>query len=160
MQPDATLLVRSRGEFHEAVLAALQATRRDLLLADRSFEDWPLESAAGSEALERVLLGDPRSRLRVLVADPEWLERHGARFAVLRHRHRDRIACRRIPVRLFDGTGVLIGDRRHLLRRAHADRFRGRLSLSAPAEVEPVAVRHDALWDESTPCLSATTLGL
>jgi len=160
MRPDAPLLVRSRGEFHEAVFAVLQATCRDILLADRSFEDWPLESLAGSEALEQVLVRDPRARLRVLVADPEWLERHGARFALLRQRHRERIACRRIPMRLFDGTGVLIGDRRHLLRRAHADRFRGRLLLSAPADVEPVAVRHDALWDESAPCLSATTLGL
>lgn len=160
MRPDAPLLVRSRGEFQEAVLTALRATRRDLVLADRSFQDWPLETAAGSDALERVLREDPRARVRMLVADPDWLERHGARFALLRQRHRERIACRRVPATLFDGSGVLIGDREHLLRRAHADHFRGRLTLAAPADVEPVAARHDALWDESTPCLSATTLGL
>lgn len=160
MRPDTTLLVRSRGEFVEAVLTAVAATRRELVLADRTFADWPLETAAGSEAVDRVLRDDPQASLRLLVADPDWLERHGSRFALLRQRHRERIVCRRIPPSLFDGAGVVIGDRRHLLRRAQADFFRGRLSLARPTEVEPIAARYDALWDESTPCLSATTLGL
>lgn len=160
MRPDTTILVRSRGEFHEAVLAALQATRRDLVLADRSFADWPLETPAGSAALDRMLRADPRAQVRLMVAEPDWLERHAARFTLLRQQHRERIACRRIPASLFDGSGVLIGDREHLLRRAHADHFRGRLTLSSPADVEPFAARHDALWDESTPCLASTTLGL
>jgi len=160
MQPGASLLVRSRGEFTEAVLAAVQATRRELVLADRDFRDWPLESAAGAAALDAFLAADAAARLRLLVADPDWLERQGARLALLRQRHRGAIECRRIPASLFDGAGVVVGDRRHLLRRAHHGLFRGRLTLADPSGVEPMAARYDALWDESTHCLPATTLGL
>jgi hypothetical protein len=160
MQPEGSILFRSRGEFNEAVLAAMAATRRELVLADRDFSDWPLDTAEGNAALETFLLGDPQARLRVLVADPDWLERRAARFHASRRRHPGAILCRLIPPSLFGGEGVVIGDRRHLLRRAHHDFFRGRLSLGLPAEVDPVAGRWDALWDESTPILASTTLGL
>ena len=56
-------------------------------------------------------------------------------------------------------TGLAI-DRRNLMRRAHGDFFRGRLSLGDPQAAEPAAARYDAMWDESTPCLPAHTLGL
>jgi hypothetical protein len=160
MQPEGSILFRSRGEFNEAVLTALAETRRDLTLADRDFSDWPLETVTGNAALEAFLQGDTQARVRVLVADPDWLERRAARFHATRRRHPGAIACRLIPPSLFNGEGVVIGDRRHLLRRAHHDFFRGRLSLGQPAEVEPVAARWDALWEESTPVLSSTTLGL
>lgn len=159
MKPDASILFRSRGEFDEAVLTALAASERDLLLADRDFSDWPLGTVAACTTIE-ALLRRPGGRVRVLVADPDWLERHGARFAGLRRRFAVSLACRRIPPSLFRGEGALIGDRCHLLRRAHAGQFRGRLTLSRPGDVGPEADRYDALWDESTPCLTATTLGL
>jgi hypothetical protein len=160
MQPEGSILFRSRGEFNEAVLAAIAASRRELTLADRDFSDWPLDSAEGNATLETFLHGDPQARVRVLVADPDWLERRAARLHASRRRFPGSIACRLIPPSLYVGEGVVLGDRRHLLRRAHHDFFRGRLSLGRPLEVEPAAARWDALWDESTPILAATTLGL
>jgi len=160
VQPGASLLLRSRGEFGEAVLAALASTARELALLDRDFADWPLETRAGSAALEALLAGSADARLRVLVADPDWLERRAPRFLQLRLRHRESIACRRLAPGRAATEGLLIGDGLHLLRRAHADAFRGRLALSSPANAEPALRRFDALWDEAVPCLAATTLGL
>ena len=160
MRPEGSVLFRSRGEFTEAVLAALAATRGELVVADRDFADWPLDTPVGAEAIAAFLAGDPRARMRLMVADPDWLERRAARFVRLRRRHPVAIECRRIPASLFDGEGALIGDRVHLLRRAHCDFFRGRLTLADPSATEPLASRYDALWDESTPCLTAATLGL
>ena len=160
MRIEGSVLFRSRGEFTEAVLAAIASSAAELTLADRDFSDWPIDAPAGCEAIATFLVGDPRARVRLLVADPDWLERRGARFMALRRRHAQAIECRRMPASLFNGEGVAIGDRRHLLRRAHYDFFRGRLSLADPAAAEPVATRYDLLWDESTPCLSANTLGL
>ena len=51
MQPEGSILFRSRGEFNEAVLAAIAATRRELMLSDRDFSDWPLDTAEGNAAL-------------------------------------------------------------------------------------------------------------
>jgi hypothetical protein len=160
MKPESSLLFRSRGEFVEAVLAVIAGSRHELVLADRDFADWPLETPAGVDALRAFLAAERGARVRLLVADPDWLERRAARFVRLRQQHPATIDCRRVPASLFDGEGAAIGDRRHALRRAHPDFFRGRLSLADPAAAEPLAARYDALWDESAPCLPATTLGL
>jgi hypothetical protein len=159
MRAESSVLFRSRGEFTEAVLAAIAASSHELVLADRDFSDWPLETTAGCDLLAGFL-ADPRARLRLLVADPDWLERRAARFMRLRRGHAGGLECRRIPAALFDGEGVAIGDRRHLLRRAHGDFFRGRLTLGDASAAESMAGRYDAMWEESTPCLPAHTLGL
>jgi len=159
MRPESSVLFRSRGEFTEAVLAALSASRRELLLLDHDFSDWPLDTPLGVGLLS-TFLADPVARLRVLVADPDWLERRAARFMATRRRHAAAIECRQVPAALADGEGLLLGDRVHAMRRAHHDFFRGRLSLADPPTVEPLAARFDALWDESLPCLTAHTLGL
>jgi len=160
MLPESSVLFRSRGEFTEAVLAAIAASRRELVLVDRNFADWPLETPVGCETLAAFLAGDPLARIRLLVADPDWLERRAARFLQLRRRHPVGVECRRMPESLFNGEGLAIGDRRNLMRRAHGDFFRGRLSLGDTQAAEPAAARYDAMWDESTPCLPAHTLGL
>ncbi len=160
MDPQGSILFSSRGAFTEAILTAVAASRLDIMIADRDFRDWPFETLEGSQRLAAFLQGEPRARLRVLVAEPDWVERHAPRFAQLRQRHLAAIACRQIPAEFYRGESVLIADRSHLLRRAHHDFFRGRLTLGMPAEVEPVANRYDTLWQESTDCLGPTTLGL
>jgi hypothetical protein len=159
MRAESSVLFRSRGEFTEAVLTAITAAHRELVLVDRDFSDWPLETPVGCDALAAFLSGE-HARLRLMVADPDWLERRAARFVHLRRRHPLGVECRRMPASLFGGEGLAIGDRRHLMRRAHGDFFRGRLTLGDPQVAEPVAGRYDAMWDESTPCLHAQTLGL
>jgi len=160
MDPHGSILFSSRGAFTEAILTAVASGRREITVADRDFRDWPFETLAGDQSLAAFLQGEPRARLRVLVADPTWLERHAPRFGQLRQRYRAAIECRQIPPEYDRGESVLIADRCHLLRRAHHDFFRGRLTLGSPSEVEPVATRYDALWNESTDCLGPTTLGL
>lgn len=159
MRPESSVLFRSRGEFNEAVLAALSATRRELLLRDQDFSTWPLDTPLGAEVLT-VFLAGPQARLRLLVADPEWLERRTARFAPMRRRFAAAVECRQVPASLASDEGLLVGDRVHAVKRAHHDFFRGRLVLGDPETAEPLAARYDALWDESTPCLTAHTLGL
>jgi aspartate kinase len=99
MRPESSVLFRSRGEFTEAVLAALSASRRELLLLDHDFSDWPLDTPLGVGLLS-TFLADPVARLRVLVADPDWLERRAARFMATRRRHAAAIECRQVPAAL------------------------------------------------------------
>jgi hypothetical protein len=150
--------IEGRAEFQAAVIEALDASRHSVTLVDRDFEDWPLESAAGEQAL-RALLGRG-ARLQVLVGRRDWLERHGSRFMRLRRLHPALVEIREIPANLRVDESALLGDNQHLVRRAHGDSFHGRLVIASPSEVEPYTDRYRAVWDEATPCLPATTLGL
>jgi len=140
------------------VLRVLQQSRHAVTLVDRTFEDWPLESAAGEQALHALLRRG--AKLRLLVTDADWLARHGSRFARLRREFAAQIECREIPASLRVDESAVVGDRQHLARRSHSDAYQGRGVLASPSEAEPVADRYQAVWDESTPCLAATTLGL
>jgi hypothetical protein len=148
----------SRAEFSAAVIQVLQASRHAITLVDRSFEGWPLESAAGQDALRGALRRG--ASMRLLVGSPDWIQRNGHRFMRTRRDFSERIACRELPPALRIDEGILIGDGQHKARRTHWDGFRGRLVLASPSEVEPLLGRYEQAWDESTPCLPATTLGL
>lgn len=147
-----------RAAFRAAVLQVLRAARESLLLVDRDFSDWPIESADGEAALREALRAGVR--LRLLVLDPEWLARHGARFARLRRVYGDRIECRTVPGSLRMSDSLVVSDRRHAVRRVPPDAMRGWVLAEMPAEAAAAAERPEAVWEESEPCLPATTLGL
>ncbi|MGE0800882.1 MAG: hypothetical protein AB7G13_10190 [Lautropia sp.] len=160
MQTSESRLFTARGEFHACIDELLVRTRLLLATYDHDFSDWPLESRRCFDALTQ-LLGRPGAGWRLIVRDPDWLERHGARFGQLRRLHADRIQCRCAPPAVAPAAGIALGDRNQLLRRADLTAFRGRALFAAePAEIDPWRLRFEALWDESTPCLVATPLGL
>jgi hypothetical protein len=159
LQAPESRLFSLRSEFHRSVLELLSRSRRSVALADHDFSDWPLESPAAFAELSRLLKG-PEASLRLVVRSPEWLERHASRFGQLRRSFSGRIECRQAPAAISADEGLLIGDRIHLLRRAHYQAFRGRLLLAMPEAVEPWLRKYEQLWQESTPCLTGTTTGL
>jgi hypothetical protein len=159
VQAPETRLFSFRSEFHQAVQEVLARSRHTLALADNDFSDWPLESVPVIEELTR-LLREPGSHLRLVVHSPDWLDTHAPRFARLRRTLGIRIECRQAPASIPPGEGLLIGDHMHLIRRAHYQAFRGRVSFAMPEQVEPWRRKHDLLWQESTACLATTTTGL
>jgi hypothetical protein len=159
MQAPESRIFSFRSEFHQAVTDVLVRSRIGIAMADYDFSDWPLESPEIVAALSRILR-EPGSGMRVVVQSPDWLERHSARFASLRATFADRVACRQPPPGIAPGEGLLLGDRMHLLRRAHYESFRGRVQLAMPEQADPWRHKFEMLWQESTPCLAAKTLGL
>jgi hypothetical protein len=159
MQASESRLFSFRSEFHRAVQELLVRSRLSIALADMDFSDWPLETPDAVAQVSRILQ-HPESGLRLVVHAPDWLEKYGARFAQLRRTFSGRIECRQAPPTVTAGEGLMLGDRLHLLRRAHYQSFRGRVTFAMPEEVDPWRHKFEALWQESTPCLTATTTGL
>jgi len=158
LRPSKSSPFDGREAFHAAVIEALDASRRAITMVDHDFSSWPLESAAGERALRDALRRG--ATLRLLVSERGWLERHGSRFLRLRREQAHRVECRQIPPNLRVDESALVADGQHLVRRARWDRFAGHLAIATPSEVEPLVERYDSVWDESEPCLAATTLGL
>lgn len=147
-----------RRGFDAAVLEVVGAARNSLLMIDRDFSSWPIESAAFEQSLRTRLLEGVS--LRLLVADPDWLSRYGARFLRLRRTFSGRIECRQTPGWMREIDSAIVADRIHLARRTPADRMRGVVLSNEPASCATVCERPDAVWEDAEPCLPATTLGL
>lgn len=158
MRAIETIEFDGRAQFHAAVLRAIDACRHSLLILDRSLQDWPFETAEGSRTLEAALVRGVR--LRILLGETDWAERHGERLRRLRRAYSARVEIRRLPQALPVNESLLVGDRQHALARAHWEVLRGSCVLASPAEAEAPTGRFESLWTESEPCLPATTLGL
>lgn len=159
MREATTDPIESRAAFYDGVERLLRIARRTVVFADPDFESWPLRSPSADDALHTFLLR-PGASLRLLVGDPDWLERHGDRLVRSRRQFASTFECRRVPVSMRSAATIAAADAQHLLRLPQAGVFRGALQIGQPGEVDPAWRRLDALWDESEPCLPATTLGL
>ena len=149
-----------RSAFDTAVLAVIGGCRRDLILVDRDFHDWPLETPHGAAMLGEWLRRDRRARIRLLVHQPDWLARRAPRLARLRQLRPETFECRHLPDEAFDGSGLMLGDGLHVLKRAHFDSFRGTLESGASTGASALRVQWDRVWQASAACLPGTTLGL
>lgn len=147
-----------RAGFTAAVLQVLRAAHKSIDIVDRDLQAWAFETLEADTLLRAALRQG--ARLRVLVGQPGWLERHGTRFMRTRRDFSERVECRAFPASLRIVESAIVVDDRHLARRAHFETFTGVCVLDGPLTAKPVRERFDAAWDESEPCLPATTLGL
>ena len=147
-----------RREFHDAVLQALRLCKKSVLLLDPTLQDWPLESVDAAVTLRSALSAG--ATLRVLITDTDWAERHAPRLARLRRDHAARVEFRRLPASLRLADSFLVVDTHHTVRRVHADVLKGVCTLDDPAQANVPIDRFETAWQESEPCLPATTLGL
>lgn len=158
MREPVDRLFEGRIAFHGAVIEALNASRRELVLVDHDFQSWPLGTAAGEQALRGALKRG--AQVKVMPVKSAWLERHGDRFMRLRRDFAAQVSVREIPETLRVDESVLLGDGQHLVRRVHHEALAGRLVLGVPSELELLMPHYQQVWDESIECLPATTLGI
>lgn len=159
MQESESRLFGFRAEFQACVTELIGRTRLALALSDHDLSDWELERPEAIAGIKRIL-STPQSSVRIIVRDIEFLEKRAPRLLALRQHHSSALAFRQVPASLASAEGLMLGDTTHVLRRAHHDAYRGRVSFAMTTEAEPWRRKFDALWNESLDCLTATTLGL
>ncbi|WP_296948457.1 hypothetical protein [uncultured Massilia sp.] len=119
--------------------------------------------ALGAPETDALLRGFLRhgGRLRLAMHTATALERTAPRFLRLLRDYEHAIACRLTPRALRDLTdSFCIADDLHIVRRFHADHWRGEAAFDAPQEIDVSRERFSAIWGESLPGLRAATTGL
>lgn len=151
----------SEAGYAVAIDALLAATRQDLCVFDADLANMGLEQPARSEMLERLLASRRDSRLRIVVHDPEPLERRSPRLLKLLQRHPGAMEVRQTPKPLSHlADCFLLGDARHGVVRFHAQQPRGKCFLDDAEATQPWRQRFEDLWEAATPGISASRLGL
>jgi hypothetical protein len=127
---------------------------------DGNFEYSGIASTVVYERLREYLVSSRHRQLRLLMARTNFLAQSAARFLMLQDRFSEQIQCRLINDNKWDGTGLLIVDSRHIACRLQPSGWRGIMAMDAIEQAEPLALKFDTLWEDATPCLPRTTLGL
>lgn len=160
MNPTYTLLTSEAG-YRRACDTILAQATREILIFDRDLVALRLEEMARHEALVAFLRTDGLRRIRVVLHDPEPLQRNSPRLMRLIVHFSRAIEVRRSPDNLRQLADThLLADEDHGVRRFHVDQPRSALILHDRAYIHPWWRRFDELWEMSYPCLSINTTGL
>lgn len=165
--PSSATLIRTpfdtRAAFVGHLQDALAQAQREVWLADRDFADWPIAEPAFTASLQAFLRQSAANQLRLLVLDADRIPVAAPRFMQVIRGHALNAQCRVVPThaasRFGESCSMLIADRSLLVRRFHRDHLRGALEFD-PAAARPWLDQFETLWEESSPTLASTTLGL
>ena len=167
LHPASSTFVRTpfdtRAAFTGHLRDALERAQREVWMADRDFADWPLAERAFTAALHAFLRHSAANQLRLLALDADRIPATAPRFMQVIRAHAVTAQCRLVPphaaARFGEACSMLIADRSLLVRRFHRDHLRGAVEF-APAAAQPWLDQFETLWEESSPALASTTLGL
>ena len=154
--------IRSRGDFHRAVQAALahvaQAGCRHLWWCDADYADWPLNDAALIQSLSAW--AQSHRRLTVLAAGFDDFARRHPRWVAWRQPWSHIVQCRVLDeVEPGSCPTLLLAPQVLVLRLSDPLHHRGSLSFDT-ADTLQATEQIDALLQRSVEAFPATTLGL
>jgi hypothetical protein len=162
MEPAEYLPIGTREEFHDAVRSAFAEAaatgRRDILLCDDDFADWPLNEAALIEDLVRW--AGAHRRLLLLARSFDEVARRHARWVAWRRTWSHLVECR-ANNELESGQmpTLLLMPSVLTLRLVDAERYRGSVSRHT-GDAVLAREQFDAVLQRSEAAFPVTNLGL
>ncbi|CAN5441574.1 hypothetical protein BH09PSE6_BH09PSE6_07060 [soil metagenome] len=150
-----------RSDFQAAIRDVLATAQLELLLFDPDYDDWAINSPDVPPLIETFLNHSVRAKLRMVIRDPEQINRAYPRIANLLRLHSNKVECRGLPeqyARLSET--MIIADATHALRRPVATGFKGVLRLLDPDYAGGQRDRFEELWSACHDRFSSTSLGL
>lgn len=155
------ILIGSRRDVAAAAIALVSHARRTVRCAEHDLAVFGLDASESVGAVERFLLGRRDTRVRLLVDEPEWLERSAPRLRALQRRFPHalelRVASPEDPV---GEDGVLLADDRHGLTLRRSAQAWGEIWLHNEPHVQPLRSGFDRRWEAAGHNLPVVPLGL
>ncbi len=156
-----TIVFSTRAEFLDLVHECVTHANTYLQLFDPDFARWSLGAPETVSALRQFLLLKSANRLQLSMHRSDYLQQNCPRFLMLLKDFDHAMTCRLTPKNLHHLTdSFCLADNSHLVRRFHADHFRGVATFHSPFDAQISYTRFAAIWAESLPGLHPTMLGL
>jgi hypothetical protein len=161
--PSQDRILTTRTQFEAtAVLLVAEATQT-LWFNAFDFSDWQFDRPQFQLALHAFFQQHPQAQLNLLLGEPQFLASRAPRFGQLRANFAGQIDCRKhqgTPAMLAGSEQFIVADRRHCLRRIAPANYRSRFLMDAPERCERILLEYQHAWDNASPCLPATAIGL
>ena len=154
-------LIASRGEFSAALDELIGKTDRTLRIFDPTLANYGLNTAAREEQLRAFLLKRRSNRLLIVVHDTSAVTQGTSRLLRLLRQFSHAISIHQTHDAIRNLADVLvIADDAHCMRRPHFSHPKGVVYTDDPNETREWLNRFNAIWEQSNPAVSATTVGL
>lgn len=154
-------VITTKREFADALDELMGKTSRTLQIFDPDLTAYGMNSIAREQQLREFLGKRRTNRLRIVVHDIDPITQRMPRLMSLLRVYGHAIAIHQTQEEIRNLQDVLVvGDDAHCLRRPHASQSRGAVYLDDAVETRAWLSRFNAIWEHSTPAVSATTVGL
>jgi hypothetical protein len=151
----------SRSEHQAAVGDIFGSVRRELRIFDQHCRDLGLNSPDRFETMRQFLLANRAHRIFIVVHDTTYLAAHCPRMAILMRQFSHAIFINRTRKELRGlSDNFIVADEQGFLKQFHHEHPRGVVGVEQPIETQTLLMRFHEIWENSTPGLAATTLGL
>jgi hypothetical protein len=161
LPPQPTQPFASRSEHQAAIGALLASTQRELRVFDQNCAGLGFNTADRFEALRQFLLGSRANRMFIVVHDTGYLAAHCPRMMLLMKQFGHAVFVQKTRKELRNlHDNFMVADDSAYLRQFHCEHPRGILGIDNPSETQALLMRFNEIWENSTPGLAATTLGL
>ncbi len=154
-------LLTSEADYRQACDTVIGRAQREIVIFDRNLVPLRLTESSRIEMLATFLKADETRRIRIVIHDPDDLEKNAPRLIQLIARFSHAIDIRQSPDNLRQLADThLIADDEHGVRRFQFDLPRSALILDDSTYISPWRMRFEELWGLSHPCLKLNTTGL
>jgi hypothetical protein len=147
-------------DHEKAIDTVLQSAKKRILIFDQSLSKG-YNSVARIESIRQFLLSSRRNTLQIALHDTQSMDRNCPRLLGLLRVHGHAISIHETHATaksVYDPFVVV--DDHSFVHRFHFDELRGLLALDDPIETHAFIERFAEIWEESSPAVSGTTLGL
>ena len=149
-------VIASFGDSRLAIDEVIASARSTLCIFDPSLERLGFGDPQRIARVRALLLAGREHRLRVVLHDLTFVERHGARLLALLRELPAAIGIHRATgeaLNAFDA--FVLADDHSVWRQFHVDHPRASVSLYSPADARPLVDRFQSIWALSEPAISA-----
>lgn len=154
-------LLATRADFRAAVDEVMGLAKRELRIFDPDLADYGFNSPATEERLNQFLLASRTNRLLIVVHDTTYITQECPRLLRLLRSHSNSIFINQTDEAIRNLEDVLmVADDAHYVRRPNRDQPKGVVLLNDANETRGWLNRFEEIWEQSTPAVSATTLGI
>lgn len=151
----------SRADFAAALSEVTSLATRTLRMFDPTVAAFGFNTPQREEQLSAFLRASRMNRLMIVVHEPHIITQSSPRLLRLLRQFSHAIAIHQThdTIRNIDDV-LVIADELHCIRKPHHEQVRGVVTLHEPVETREWVSRFNAIWEQSTPSVSATTIGL
>lgn len=155
------VVMASKADFARQLDKLIGKTARTLRIFDFNAAECGFGSAAREEQLAAFLRTSRRNRVFVAVHDLRYLETQAPRVQRLMKLFSHAFFVHQVNEDIRNVEDCLIvADDAHCIRKPHWERFNGVALFDDPVGTRDWLNRFNAVWEQSRPGLSATTIGL
>ncbi len=151
----------SRADFASALTEVTALATRTLRMFDPTAATFGFNTPQREAQLNAFLRASRMNRLMIVVHEPQVITQSSPRLLRLLRQFSHAIAIHQTDdtIRNIDDV-LVIADALHCIRKPHHEQVGGVVTLHEPVETREWVSRFNAIWEQSTPSVSATTIGL